>query len=944
MNDQSFRMIINSFEVIVNRLDNVLVSLNDGTVLAGMVTFQVGVLAILLPVSLDVLARVSDRYKNPSMVKKISEGKGFSKFPYFLIGSICLTVFFSWFPFPAWTKVFPSVLFAVSIVGTVLLTRTTLNYVTDMSNFLFNKFVKDTQNILDAKSKAKNKQVEFQSALDAMTAILAYETQQANNTSVTEYLEQFESLTEQFLKLEKDNPELYKELAFDKAYEALATQNDDFLSSPQVYYAVYAVTFTKIVENLFRIVDVAFEINNDTIAHKTISAIIKILQSLTTQAGNGMLVEIVLPELSNRHVQFAKSNNEAMRTLFITWYTACVFKETNFEQEYLAVFNQGLYKAFQYIIDAGNQTVYQQFVAVMHRGIGFPERENPINQFNRFHANDLQFLDIPKETFSSIKEIFTGFEIKGILREPEDLIKQLNEAAERITEKIKQAKPSILSEFEKWINEAKKDLKNNYHYNTLIETLYRVASYCLFKKQYGYIHYLWEFHQPSGSAIGNLGPHPMPNNLNGLLFLYTELLASNADKWFHQFVSEHFDSRQYWLQYFLLFSIRLLSKTPESEKHIHNISVEHYTDSGQRANLANSTLPKLKQALEQLKLEPDELKQLGFDTSTIKEEQGIAFLFGGGKAKPTVFEGYKTELEAILDKLTEDLENAEITACIETPLNTLKIEAFKTEFLAAFKQSAALRQFLIDNNAFEDETGSEEFSSESSENLYGTKTTFERAVFFEKWHVSYLNSNGVETGRKLGCDENEILSQKIKAKCTEHTGDLNSAIQALLKDKESNANNVVLFISADYQQRFLGNPNFTPAWHFKEKNESNQFLEGLYDFQGAKIPIYRFQRLQQGCLVLDRTRLGQLVQYNVLQHPDFKEESEDKLLGNQFFFDVTDLSKDEARLQKETDHLTDSVEKEKRIQELRQQALLEICECVEFVPAENFKGYALAST
>jgi hypothetical protein len=163
----------------------------------------------------------------------------------------------------------------------------------------------------------KARKQQFLNALEAITDILVYETRQTNNEGVITYLNQLESLTEQFLKLEKDNPELYKELAFDKAYEALATQSD----SPQVYYAVYAVTFTKIINNLFRINEAAYEVNNTAATFKTIEIAGKILKSISSSQSenetskNKILVEIFLDRLAEQQRDFATSNVRGVPTL-----------------------------------------------------------------------------------------------------------------------------------------------------------------------------------------------------------------------------------------------------------------------------------------------------------------------------------------------------------------------------------------------------------------------------------------------------------------------------------------------------------------------------------------------------------------------------------------------------------------------------------------------------
>lgn len=59
-----------------------------------IVAFEVGVLAILIPVSLDIVTRVADRYKSDLIAKKILKRFEFKGLPYLLLTSILTTVFF----------------------------------------------------------------------------------------------------------------------------------------------------------------------------------------------------------------------------------------------------------------------------------------------------------------------------------------------------------------------------------------------------------------------------------------------------------------------------------------------------------------------------------------------------------------------------------------------------------------------------------------------------------------------------------------------------------------------------------------------------------------------------------------------------------------------------------------------------------------------------------
>ena len=119
----------------------------------GIITFESGILATLLPVGLDIITRIADRYDADFMAKKAASKLEFRAFPYMLIVSIFFTVFFHIaFDTNNYFYCFLSRFIIISFLINVIMTWRTVKliwkYGMSKSDLLFEEYLNDAKKCL----------------------------------------------------------------------------------------------------------------------------------------------------------------------------------------------------------------------------------------------------------------------------------------------------------------------------------------------------------------------------------------------------------------------------------------------------------------------------------------------------------------------------------------------------------------------------------------------------------------------------------------------------------------------------------------------------------------------------------------------------------------------------------------------------------------------------
>lgn len=158
---------------------------------------------------------------------------------------------------------------------------------------------------------------------------------------------------------------------------------------------------------------------------------------------------------------------------------------------------------------------------------------------------------------------------------------------------------------------------SQFKYQNLLEMLFTTGAYCLFKKRYEYIKYLWEYKQPSDSTAIWIGHNITPETLGEIIKLYfhSETIRSKSYFW-----EGHHGSERYYKQYFALLLAHIL-KIPANAKY-QTLRHANYRVS----DLSINQLSDLERSIDELVILAKELKKsksmfarIGFDTENLDE-------------------------------------------------------------------------------------------------------------------------------------------------------------------------------------------------------------------------------------------------------------------------------------------------------------------------------------
>lgn len=154
--------------------------------------------------------------------------------------------------------------------------------------------------------------------------------------------------------------------------------------------------------------------------------------------------------------------------------------------------------------------------------------------------------------------------------------------------------------------------------------VFYIGAYCLFKKRYDYIKYIWQVKQPPDSDATWVGHDIAPVSIIGLVNLYSRL-----DKDFSIFWDGHHGSKIYLQKYFLLSMTYLFYLNwQDKDKILSGFKLPNNLNKYQLDNLVYSVdrlITVANNLKEELKKEIDFLNEFDFDINQIEDifENGI---------------------------------------------------------------------------------------------------------------------------------------------------------------------------------------------------------------------------------------------------------------------------------------------------------------------------------
>ncbi len=429
--------------------------------------------------------------------------------------------------------------------------------------------------------------------------------------------------------------------------------------------------------------------------------------------------------------------------------------------------------------------------------------------------------------------------IRQVTNDLEKSLNLINSAEElrnwqkQLAELKKLVEPYLLQEKQQEAIKVAGKLSRNaeelYKYTNLRSQVFAVGAYCLFKKQYKFIKLMLDYKQPADSDTIWMSDDIHPSALSDIINYYFRRISGRRD---FDFWEGHHGSGIYVKEYFIVLMLRSFVTTPHATFNLSGFNTDQLSD-------ITYSIEGLKQVA--LGMEEDEqlFRELSLDKSLVRSS-----------VIPTL-----ENLAIEAKKLILETERSK-------PISTKKIEDFKIDVQKAFSRASYMRSLFDYYQKLKDETNKK---YKGKVLRAGISRVDDKAVFFDNWHVSYVNW-GENFGQNIAQGENIQLFNEIYESSIKYDGSIDGAIRL--------CSNPILIVLSRSTFGYGKIESFTEKWQldvtlYPEAGLSN-FI-GIYKHQNKVIPVFEARlnmRSRTEVLVIDTEKLGTLHIYSPLAVDD----------------------------------------------------------------------------
>jgi len=917
--------------------------------LSDIAAFEGILIGVSIPISLQVVTWVVDRYSDQEIAQFfIKEPLYRSQYLLFLpsiiiaillrflniSNSLILLLIFFWM--------------VINIFIFYKFIRLVEQYAANTDKLLLRKLKHYVEDILTKNSTIKERKRIFFFSLEKIVNIALAKTEKRDNESVKEILKELQHIFQKFWQLKKDNPDKFETYLWsDDFYERYVvskqTQKSETNSPPKnaedlKREAAFRLSFfperelkglTQFLDSYKKIWQLAKQKRNEEISRYVVYQLINLLSELVQEQDNQLFVEQFLRLLNSIAyigIKNAKQGgvdiDPSLHSATIYWYTDIVFdrlsKNKNFDLSYLELFDKYFFSSVKYIISENQTSLFNALVSSLVDGVLIPNYYGgEVWNYGYLVLNkDLQKykqLDLKYDITKRIEELINSENDLYTKEKLESLLKKFDELKAIIEPNLDEEQRKEAQKIEKKIREF---AITQFKYQNLLEIIFAIGAYCLFKQRYGYIKYLWEYKQPPDSDASWVGHDITPQTLEGVIQFYFRkgLFERKFNFW-----EGHHGSEIYYKQYFLLLLARILQ----------GISAD---TEGRYSQIENFKLPDLHiYILSNLEYSIDNFVKLAVD---LKQNTDMLAKIGFDTTK--LDETFDAKLVPFLKKIKEEANNQISEKHKSGNISQKRVEEFKKKVLKSFYDSANLRDIFIKYfKAYEDKT---------KEKILGKKERFgisivdDKASFFDEWYVDYFGW-GEDYGIDLASGENSHLLDEIAKDCQEVSRE---DFEATLS-KFKNPKDIVIFATnISSWQVFENFKKFKPKWYRDVEQLEVKGFGGWYDFNGQLIPIFEtyHHKIEKQVLILNKNKIGKLIQLSPLN-----EEEDENLVKDIFYINVQAFSENndlmEQFIKNPPEWLKMIGDQQKQREHLQKCVLIHIFERFEYNKPKDFEGYKL---
>lgn len=370
--------------------------------LSDIIAFQGAVIAIAIPLSFEIIARISERYQSGILVEKFNQQWQISWLLRLLVIDIfiavCLKFFVSSDKLSGVGLFFGYVAFIVFIVTLFILLsffNILRSYTVDTS-FLLDKIYQDIDKNFNLKilqrlpkRKLESRQKQFIYSLEGIADILEFEAKNKKGQKlIEEGLDKIKTFICQILEIQESNPKLYNRLLLSDELSTSKSKNfwsneDELRQNPEKYL------ITTAINQILRVHEAALEARNIE-SHKIIWVLMRLLADLTHKPDRDLLVKQVLNALARARLSTNIQDSSSAYYTSIRWYSNIVFHLTNkFELSYLNLFDDYFWRSIKYIISQNQTQLFQDLVQIVNQEISIPyfKSSSPFLEYHLEYEN-----------------------------------------------------------------------------------------------------------------------------------------------------------------------------------------------------------------------------------------------------------------------------------------------------------------------------------------------------------------------------------------------------------------------------------------------------------------------------------------------------------------------------------------------------------------------------
>ncbi|MBD2664256.1 hypothetical protein B6N60_01203 [Richelia sinica FACHB-800] len=897
-----------------------------------VIAYQAAIIAIAIPLSLEIISRISERYQSGVITKEFNRQWQLKVLLVLVIANALSGVTLKFFvdsKIDAGWKILAWLIFLLFLVTNILLFAffNMLRQYATKTKFLLDRLFDDLNQVLrpvtinrQMSDKALQQyQEEFISALEGIGDILVFETKNRKNSQyIIESLKQIHEISEKFFALQNSHSENFEKLLYSHEILQLHKPSSQLEVSPEKYL----VALMAIVNQFLRIHEAAQEIKNYEIANLSLRNLIWLLRDLSQQMNHDHSIRTLLQVLADLRYNNRQIQDELTYELYVTVYTKVVFQKY-FNLRYLRAFDRYFYDGIGEIISSGKTQIFEQLVSILHDESEFIKlqytNQNPIESLQNFlrQINYELYQELAQTKQLGKKLKYLKFSVGQLWTQ-----EQLNQCLELFKEvqDIIHRGFQYQEEIQNQLSTIYRNVEFRFKFNNLIYLIFNVGAYCIFKNRYDYIY----FKQPHDADATWLGYDIIPGSLLGLFnFYFQNPFGSTISS------ENHHGGSQYSDQYFLILLLREFLNSQVTT----NQARQNIVNTFQIPNDINSRI------LSNIPYKVNHLIPIARELINLSESLQI-LNFDINQLNDAIEYGLIVFLDSLKIKADEQLEKQ----VHSQKISNTKVEEFKSEFLKGYNEIASLRYLFNHFGLYEDRTHE---IGDINLNLFKLNKIDEKPIFFDEWYVDYGNL-GFFYGKDLANLENAELIVKILKHChLRENITLDNIINIASNGNDIN-NLLIIGVNASFDNFLYDYARFKVKGIDGETDINIPEFLGSYIYGNYKIPVFNYfcNRIpteegfpEQAILVIDRNHLGKLVQYAPVT------ADEPYHIKEQFAFRISAFSEDEMlmneSLQQPSDFVVAQGDETQQRAYLETQVLIRIYEKFTLEIDPNFSGYLI---